>query len=288
MGEVAQIATVLPLAAGIAGVVLCLTDSDRRRRWAPLFALWTPSIVNVAAFYWGLIYRVRYSVLLVPAISIFASLLFTSQRAVARTFTTVALVAMSLPWLVWCFPDEWRYHALLPGPGVYLLPACALLLYFAASRSALRQQALIALCLAGMYFPVLEGENRAILPETLEHGYIEPERNKVLALLRSEYDGTGILIDMGRLAPLVYDSRLPVREFLYNEGERQHWSKALEAPHRVVGWMCMEIGDELWNVLQIDPKKTDRYSLAVKTENLRVYRLRSEDREALHPVRRLE
>jgi hypothetical protein len=287
-GELAQVASVLPLAAGIAGIVFCLSGPDRRRRWTPLFVLWTPSLVNIAAFYWGLIYRVRYSVLLVPAIAIFASLLFTSDKAGRRSFTAVAVVAMTLPWLVWYFPDEWRYHALLPGPGVYALPICALVLYLAVRNSGRPHKALLALCVLGMYVPVLEGENRAMLPETLEHEYIEPERKQVLELLRKEYDGTRILIDMGRLAPLVYDSGLPIREFLYNEGERRHWREALREPHQAAGWMCMEIGDELWNLLQIDPHKTDRYSLAVKTENLRVYRLRSEDREALLPVRRLE
>jgi hypothetical protein len=59
-GELVQAASVLTLTAGIAGVLFCVLRADRLRRWGPLFLLWTPSLMNVAALFWGLIYRVRY------------------------------------------------------------------------------------------------------------------------------------------------------------------------------------------------------------------------------------
>jgi hypothetical protein len=285
--EVFQIATAIPLLVGLSGVAYCLASRERKR-WMPLFLLWTPSIINVAAFYWGLIYRVRYSVLLVPALALFGSLLLRSQRSVRHVLTLAAVTAMVLPWLVWYFPDEWRFQWYLPGPGVFWLPALALFVFMLGAVTGRRAVPLLAIGILGMHLPVLQGEYLPILPETLEHDYIEGERRQLLQFLARHYDGTGILIDMGRHAPLIYDSALPISEFLYNEGQRTLWHRAIEEPHRAAGWMCVEKGDELWNALEIDPSRADGYALAVKTDNLVLYRLRAEEREALRPARRIE
>jgi hypothetical protein len=136
-----------------------------------------------------------------------------------------------------------------------------------------------------MQVPALEGEHRPIIAETLEHGFVEPERQQILSFLRDDYDGSRILIDMGKLAPLVYDSRLPVREFVYREGDRILWEKALREPEGVAGWLCLEIGDEVWQAVQVDPGWADRYSLAVQTKHFLLYRVRS-GREGSLPGRR--
>ncbi len=287
-GELLQIASVLACAVGVAGVCYGLMRRDRMREWLPLALLWTPSLINVAALYWGHIYRVRYSVLLLPAVAICGSLLLCSERAVRRTFTTVACLAILLPWLAWYFPAEWRYRAFQPGPGILLLPASALVLFLFASASGWRRWPLLALSLLGMHLPVLRGELKPIMSETLEHAFIEPEREQVLRVLRAQYDSTRILVDMGKLAPLVYDSGLPVREFVYNEGWRRRWDQALRAPGSQVGWLCLEKGDEFWNALQIDPRLTDGYALAVHTDNLLLFRLTPEKRQLLLTTRRLE
>lgn len=287
-GELLQVASVLACAVGVAGVVYGFTRRDRLWGWLPLFLLWTPSAINVAALYWGHIYRVRYSVLLLPAVAIFGSLVLCSERAIRRTLTTVACLAMALPWLAWYFPAEWRYRAFQPGPGVLLLPALALLFFLAASAAGRQRWLLLGLAVIGMHMPILRGESRPIMPETLEHAFIEPERQQVLKVLREQYDGTRILVDMAKLAPLVYDSGLPVREFVYNEGWRRRWDQALRKPAAQVGWICLEKGDEFWNALQIDPGLTDGYALAVQTDNLILFRLTSEQRRLLLSTRRLE
>jgi hypothetical protein len=110
--------------------------------------------------------------------------------------------------------------------------------------------------------------------ETIEHEFIEPERQEVLQYIRRYYDGSRILIDMGKLAPLVYDSGLPVREFVYNEGMEALWHKALSQPEQFVGWICTQKGDAIARRLQNDPHWADKYSLEVKTKHFLLLRLK--------------
>ncbi len=110
----------------------------------------------------------------------------------------------------------------------------------------------------------------------------------MLQYLKEHYDGTRILIDISKLAPLIYDSHLPVKQFVYNEGEEAVWRAAMRNPESTVGWLCAEKGDEVWDRLHIDPRWAESYSLALKTENFLIYRVNSEERGALQPARQLE
>ncbi len=242
--------------------------------------LWTPSLVNISALYWGLIYRVRYSSLLIPAVAVFASLVLQSASLLRFALIASSLAVMVLPWLSWYFPPEWAYRFFLPGPGLIGLPAVALLAFLIARAAGGYRWPLLLLAVLGAQMPALDGENRPILAETLEHQSLEGERQRVLLYLRENYDGTRLLIDIGKLAPLVYDSGLPVRGFVYSEGDRVLWERARRAPHQEVGWILAG-NDEIWTALQVDPHWADRYSLALKADNYRVYRLGSADRDAL-------
>ncbi len=280
-GELFQATALLPLLAAVAGLLLVLAarrDLDRR---LPLMLLWIPSLINISALYWGLIYRVRYSILLVPAVAIFSSFLVGSGRSLRRVFLGAAILAMLLPWLPWLFPHKWKYNFLFAGPGILILPALALVLAFWALSRKRYAVPLLLLLVAGMQFPALRGESRAMLREALEHEFIEPQRSEVLSHLAEHYDGTRILIDMGRQAPLIYDSQLPVREFIYNEGGGGHWHRAIWAPHAEAGWICAEEGDEVWKLLHVDPPWLERYLLALQTRNFVLYRLQSDERELL-------
>lgn len=287
-GELCQASMVIPLLMGLVGIAFFFVQRGQFRSRAPLLLLWLPSLINVSALYWGMIYRVRYSVLLVPAVAIFASLLLSSEKWTKGAMILASSAAMVLPWLSWYFPHEWKYHYFYPGPGAFVLPASALvLLLFALAKNRLPWP-LLVLCLLGMQVPVLKGEVRPIIGETLEHSFIEPERQEVIRCLLRNYDGSRILIDMGKLAPLVYDSGLPVREFIYSEGDDSLWRRALQTPQSEVGWLCAEKGDEVWERLQVDPHWADGYSLAIQTEYFRVYRLKSNDRGNQIPARRFE
>jgi hypothetical protein len=288
LGELGQIAGILPLLVGFAGLAWSVRPGGQAVRLAPLYLLWIPSLVNIAAFYWGMLYRVRYSILLVPAIAIFGSLLLISPGALRRTFTLACVAAMTLPWISWYFPREWKYHLVFPGPGILLVPAAALICLLVFRAGAGERWPLLALCLFVMQVPALSGEDRPIISETLEHSFLDSEREAVLNHLQSQYDGTRVLIDMEKSAPLVYDSRLPVKEFIYSEGGRSYWRQALDSPTRIAGWVFAQKGDAVWHLLQVDPRWVDEYSLAVKTENFLLYRLRAEARGTLLPPRRSE
>lgn len=286
-GELAQAAAIIPLFIAIAGVAYCLLDRNRLRRFLPYFLLWLPSLVNIPALYWGLIYRVRYSALLLPAVAVFGSLVVAEEKAVKHVLASSCLVVFVLPWVSWLFPRVWMYHFVYPGPGILLLPAAALVLLLAARAGARCVWALLALAVLSMHVPVLEGEARAMVSESVEHQYIEPEQQVVLQHLNRHYDGTRILIDIGRLAPLMYDSRLPLKEFVCHDGDRRDWDGAVAAPQRHVGWLCAEKGDEIWTLLHVDPHWADGYSLAVQTENYVMYHLNAESRDIRLPARRL-
>ncbi len=271
-GELAQIAGVVPLLIGIAGTVYCLLQKEKLRDRLPLFLLWLPSTINLSALYWGMIYRIRYSILLLPAIVVFAGIAAEDRKAGRRLLILATAAAAGLPWLSWVFPHEWRFHFLYPGPGALLLPAFAVILFcFAVERSRCRW-ALLAICIAGMQIPVLEGEYRPILSETMEHEFIEADRTGILQYLQTQYDGRPILIDSQKLSPLMYDSHLPIRDFIYNEGDLALWRNAVASPTHYAGWICIQKGDELSDRLQVDRHLIDGYSLVVKNDWLSLYR----------------
>jgi len=87
---------ILPLLAAAAGLLLVLIQRDKFSSRSPLFLLWLPSLINISALYWGLIYRLRYSVLLLPAVAIFGSLVLASAAAKKRTLILLLITATAL------------------------------------------------------------------------------------------------------------------------------------------------------------------------------------------------
>ncbi len=284
VSELAQAAAVIPLLIGLAGVGYAFSQRERLRGCRYYFLLWLPSVMNILALWWGLMYRVRYSALLIPAIAVFGSLLVSRDRLARRVIILSSLTVFLLPWISWIFPKRWEYHLMYPGPGLLLLPAAALILVLAGlSRERFRMPLLI-LAVLSMQIPVLEGESGPMLSEAMEHQYIEPERQQILKYLAARYDGSRIMIDVGRLAPLMYDSGLPVGEFICHDGDVVEWKQAISAPRRYAGWLCAEKGDEVWTLLAIDPHWADGYSLAVSTDNYVLYHLDSGDRSPQSPI----
>lgn len=279
-GEVTQAAGVVPLLIALGGLAYFLSDRKNLERRLPYLLLWTPSLVNMAALYWGLMYRVRYSSLLVPAVAVFGSLAVSREDIGRRVAITSCLAVFLLPWISWAFPGRWEYNFVYPGAGIVLLPAAALLLLLAALSRGCFRAALVGLVIAGLLLPVFAGEERAMLVEASEHGYLDGEQREVLGYLRSHYDGSRILIDVGMLAPLMYDSRLPIREFVYHDGDLSDWDRASVKPLGHVGWLCAQKGDEIWGLLHVDPHWADGYSLAVATANYVLYRANREGGKA--------
>jgi hypothetical protein len=271
--EVAQVATLLPFLAGLAGVVFCLADRARLSSRLPYFLLWLPSLLNIAALSWGLMYRVRYSSLLIPAAAVFGGLVLSDAAARRRVLLLACLAAFAFPWISWLFPREWDYHFVNPSGGIMVLPAAALVLWlWGVARREARWQLPLLMVLA-MHVPALEGEYHAVAAEASEHRYLEAQRETLIRHLTRHYDGSRILIDIGRLAPLIYDLGLPIKEFVYHDGDPRDWDRAVASPATSVGWICAERGDEVWGLLQVDPHRADGYALALRTEDYVLYQL---------------
>ncbi len=274
LAELSQMAAILPLLLAVIGLLLFLFQRQKFRFRAPLLLLWIPSLINISALYWGLIYRLRYSVLLLPAVAIFGSLVLTSVETKKRALLIIVMAAMALPWLSWYFPYTNPILKLPPGPGILILPVAALVLFMIAQVRGWHEWALLAMCVLGMQLPALAVEYRPIMTETLEHEFVEPERREILHYLKRNYDGRKILIDMGKQAPLIYDSGLAVKEFVYNEGGEVLWRRAVQDPETHVGWLCALKLDAVWKQLQVDSDWARAYALVVKTESLSLYRIR--------------
>jgi len=288
LGELWQVGTTSLLLTGLAGTLFFISRPAQIARLAPLLLLWIPSLINVSALFWGLIYRVRYSTLLIPALAILGGQVFSSDRASRRVLVLCSLTVMALPWLSWCFPHEWRYHFMYPGPGKLLLPVVALAILGFGLATRRYAVAVASLCLVGMHLPALRGEDRAVLTEAREHAYIEPQRERILDYLKRHYDGTGILIDMSRQAPLIDDSGLPVRDFIYSESDPASWRTAAKSPEEVAGWLVCEAGDELGRRRRIDPGWAGGYSLAVQTGSFSLFRLKPEYKRRLPEEKQAE
>ena len=274
LGELSQVATTLPLIMAAAGLVLLFSRRKQFLRRIPLFLLWLPSLINISALYWGLIYRVRYSVLLIPAVAIFGSLVIESESARKRLSLLLALATIAFPWLAWCQSMIRPGSAPIAGPGALVLPVAALILFLLARVRSWYSAGLTILCVLGMQVPLLSREDRPMMVETMEHEFIEPERKEVLQFLRRHYDGKRILIDMGTEAPLVYDSGFDVKEYVYNEGGESLWHSAAQSPDPVVGWICTQDADSISQHMNEDPNWARNYSVVLKTEHYRLYRLR--------------
>jgi hypothetical protein len=273
LAELSQMAAIIPLLLSGIGVLLFLCQREKIKSRMPLVLLWVPSLINISALYWGLIYRLRYSVLLLPAVAIFASLVIPSNIVKKRALIFLVLVLLALPWISWFSRVGGSSQMFVPGPGALILPVVGLILFFIAQVRPQYNWPLLLLCIIGVQLPPLAREYKPIMTETLEHDFIEPERQEVLQYLHQKYDNRRILIDMGRQAPLIYDSRLAVKEFVYNEGGGLFWHKAMESPTQQVGWIFAEKGDAVWQRIQADPRIPAAYALVVKTENFYLYRL---------------
>lgn len=274
LAELSQMAAIIPLLLTAIGFLFFLCQHEKIRSRMPLVLLWIPSLINISALYWGLIYRLRYSVLLLPAVAIFASLGIQSDIIKKRALIFLLLVILVLPWISWFSFKGNPGQMFAPGPGALILPGAGLILFFIAQIRPRYNWPLVLLCILGMQLPPLARENLPIMAETLEHEFIEPERQEILQYLRQNYDGKRILIDMGRQAPLIYDSGLPIKEFVYNEGGGVYWHKAVRNPVQQVGWICSEKGDTVWQRIEVDSRIPAAYALVVKTEYLSLFRLK--------------
>ena len=176
--------------------------------------LWLPVPDQYLGALLGLIYRLRYSVLLLPAVAIFGVFMLTTVAAKERLLILAGCHNDLAVALLVYFRKRIRREGFLPALGALTVPAAGLVLFIIARVSDRYEWALLPLCLLGMQLPLLAREYHPMVLETLEHEFIEPQRQEVMRYIRQNYDGKRILIDMGKQAPLVYDLGLNVKEFV--------------------------------------------------------------------------
>lgn len=77
-------------------------------------------------------------------------------------------------------------------------------------------------------------------------------RRELVEHLRRDYQGGRILVSFGSLAPVVWETQLPLREFVH-EGTHSYWDHAVVDPEREVAWVMLTRGDVLDRIRQYRP-----------------------------------
>jgi hypothetical protein len=131
-------------------------------------------------------------------------------------------------------PTKARYPLLLA-------PAFGLALAAATRGRPLAQAAALALAAAQ---PVAVARPLPVLREALRDHRDVAERRLDVEAFRRGYLGGRVLASMGSLAPVLFETRLPLREFVH-EGNGWIWEYAAVDPARNVRWVLVSPGDTL-------------------------------------------
>jgi len=158
-------------------------------------------------------------------------------------------------------PEKARYPLLLA-------PALALGLgTMTAGRRWLQACALALVALqalpAGAPIPVLEEATRDRIAVMA--------RRDVVDALRAEYHGGHLLVSLAALAPVVYETRIPIREFVYEENTG-FWERAVAEPSLEVAWVLIADGDVLDGVRERRPAFPEGFVPVAHSGRLTVYR----------------
>jgi hypothetical protein len=131
-------------------------------------------------------------------------------------------------------PTKTRYALLLA-------PAVGLALAAATRGRPLSQAAATALAAAQL---VTVGPPLPVLREAIRDRRDVAERRDAVAAFRHGYPGGRILASMGSLAPVLFETQLPLREFVH-EGTGTYWEYAAVDPARNVRFVLVAPGDVL-------------------------------------------
>ena len=125
-------------------------------------------------------------------------------------------------------------------------PAVALFCGWAARRQPRAALAALALHALWLAWPLYPWYRSSLLLESTWHERAEPERAAAAAALRAGAgapgDTTLVLCSMASLAPLLWESGLPLRRVVH-EGNGALRDAALARPRDVVGWIVLEKDD---------------------------------------------
>ena len=139
-------------------------------------------------------------------------------------------------------PAKARY-ALLLAPALGLALAAA-----TRGRKAAQAAALVLAASQGLALP----RPLPVLVEATRDQWAVQARHAGLVALRQEYRGGRILLALSAASPLVFDSRIPVREIVH-EGNEDLWKEALQRPAAVAAWVVIYPWDPLGELTRTRP-----------------------------------
>jgi len=285
VAEVIPITGVILFIAAMIGLIHYLTHAGVRKMWAPILLL-TPSVLCVAALYWGLIYRVRYGIELLPAAAVFSVHLLARSRLRKGSLAALWIVTILLPYFSDYYPRQWEYRFFYPGPGYLALPLIGFLTLALLLLAGHARWWLPLYCVLALYHSMFLGEWHPVRVEAREHDYIEVERGKLLAHLRANFRSGRILVDMASTAPFVFDSKLPIRNFIYNEGRPYWWDRAVAEPEQLLTWVVARKGDEVDLMMRADTPLHRSMALVIAGREYSLYELRATGRP--QPAREIQ
>jgi hypothetical protein len=131
-------------------------------------------------------------------------------------------------------PTKARYPLLLA-------PAFALALAAVTRRRRLAQAAVLALAALQ---PLEAPQPLPVLREATRDRRAVAVRLPAVEHFRKLYRGGRLLASMGSTAPVLFETRLPVREIVH-EGNGNYWDYAVVDPERYVAWILIADGDVL-------------------------------------------
>lgn len=183
----------------------------------------------------------------------------------------IASLAMLGPILLYLL----EYRAGLPVRVRYGLPFVPVFVYVLAYWPSLPSKLVRYLFVLYIPFVVLFGPFQAYSGELLMESMRDQEKNSeqadLLWYLRHNDDGRLILADMGEIAPVLYDLKLPIKRYVH-QGAKRYWKEAMVHPEKVAGWVFLSQNDQLWRRFHDDPEFHKHYALVGRRNILELYR----------------
>jgi Dolichyl-phosphate-mannose-protein mannosyltransferase len=204
--------------------------------------------------------------------SLLGFILLSGQRF--RDSTFLASLAILGPLLMYLY----AYHDNLPTRiryGLSIVPSAYLFVAYWPSRSRLiRYLFLVYAVYLALFSPYRTRlYTSQLLNESLRDAENLAIQQDLLQYLRQNYDGQPILVAMSEIAPVVYDLKLPIRNFIH-EGSKPWWNDAYTYghPEKVAGWVFLNQGDQLWKKFHNDPEFHKHFALIGRRKFLELYR----------------
>lgn len=190
-------------------------------------------------------------------------LLRSTRRARLLTPAIVAALApasVTLTAYLAGHPEKARYVLLL---------APALALALAAATAGRRWLQAAALALAALQWA--PAAPLAVLEEASLDRQDLVERAPVVAQLRRDYAGGRLLVSLASLAPVVFETRIHLREFVH-EGNVGLWEHVAVDPAREVAWVLIAEGDALDRVREYRPAFPESFVPVMRSGRVTIYR----------------